>query len=963
MKWLFRLCGRPDAPDDSPLDPSASLPAAGVPGDAAALGDPALPTPAPDTPSSPVAASSPEPAADTAPSKIPEYLKTLKSGLVLLLQKTEPFLEGTPFQIPISVINSFIDLANVVSDNKQGFEDLFKELSNHIAIVNDALGKATSTEAKERVQKLSEVLKEEMDVLDALLRRRTIRKILESDEDTGVIATTVKRIDGHLKQFQLDITMAIERKVDHLTLDSALSVLYQAASHDAAHNAGERFSSPRCHPETRKDMIASLRKWCSGGGQKASICWLHGPAGAGKSAIAQSLCEELTKDGRLGGSFFFKRGDPSRGRGTKLFPTISHQLTRLSPELKHAIGTRIGNDPAVVHDSHAVQLEKLIIEPCLDASHSPSRTVTIIIDGLDECDGENVQQEILRSIGRALQSQAPLRFLIASRPEPHIEKIFQREPSLTGYYATNVEQSFEDVRKYLLDEFERICGDHGSMRAVCSPWPTEEVVEDLVEKSSGYFIYATTVVKFLDDENFYPPDSLEIIMGKEADGESPLAPLDQLYTQILNTVPSRARPQLLRILSVIAAGDSLTFFKTVRSIGQLLQLNCRDIHSTLYRLHSLLIVPSEDDSAITVHHASFLDFLTSSARSTNYHFDDVQRHNLASDMLKAFSDQTPDGRLLPAIDHIAWELDVTFITSAHMSPNLIDRLYRVNLDFIFTAKNNLDGPIATADKILSWLKIQQTPENLLQQWKDYRLMAVFDSVCREISRDGIKRNQEIQQVLLQPSRQLILIVHAYRLLSAGRYFISLFDVRLVLGFSWEELRLAICSLPEMMQKDETVLGKFILSVAHPTRIRKLHPDPTLEDIAKRCLRLVQNFDQLPGHHHGGRSGPPHWSFILRSCPPSSDLLKELRQISRSQVTSPVDALEEVETDLHNIRQWLKTFTFLHRPVDLITRFEYDPSDKDDALNQFESYSPSDAARIRKEADHAFDQWEKETGWR
>ncbi|KAJ7133654.1 hypothetical protein C8R43DRAFT_894912, partial [Mycena crocata] len=434
----------------------------------------------------------------------------------------------------------------------------------------------------------------------------------------------------------------------------ALTILSQASANDASHDAGESFSIPRCHPETRMDMLTSLRRWSAGGGPETRICWLHGPAGAGKSAISQSLCQMLEKDGHLGGSFFFKRGHPSRGHATKLFPTIAYQLSRCSTELKSAIGTCICSHPAIVNKSVSAQLHALIIQPCRAAI--PSRVLTIVIDGLDECEGEEFQQEILRSIGNALQSQASLRFLIASRPEPHIEKVFQCELSLAGYYNVNVEQSFEDVRRYLLVEFERIYRDHALMASVSRPWPTEEAVEQLVDKSSGYFIYAATVSKFVDDNDFYPPDNLHIIMGMGHTGSSPFAALDQLYTQVLDAVPSRAQPQLLRILSVIAANLPARFVGTTRRIGQLLQLSPRNIHSTLRRLHSVIKVPleSDDKSAITVHHASFLDFLMSPARSTKFHLSDDQRHNLASDMLRAFSDKIPDGRVVPAIDHVAW---------------------------------------------------------------------------------------------------------------------------------------------------------------------------------------------------------------------------------------------------------------------------------------------------------------------
>ncbi|KAJ7627675.1 hypothetical protein DFH06DRAFT_1339185 [Mycena polygramma] len=627
LLWL--CCRKPASADDSAPAPLASEIFRRVSGDAAGAKD--MP----------------------APPKIPEYLKTLKSGLVLLLQKTEPFLEGTPFQIPVSVINSFIELANLVSDNDQRFKNLFLEVLQHIDDVNDALKKTTSDEAKDRVHDFSERLQQEMGGIEALIQRRTFSKILESDEDTKTFETTVKRIDAQLSRFHRNVILAIEREVNRLKVDSALSDLYRAASYDAAYDAGETFSKPRCHPETRTDKLTTLCDWALGDGPETAICWLHGPAGAGKSAIAQSLCRMLADKGCLGGSFFFKRGDPSRGNHTKLFPTISHQLSCCSDGFKSAIGEHIRNNPAIIDKSLSAQLQSLIIDP----SRVSPTVLTIIIDGLDECEGEDFQQEILRSIGRALQSNVPLRFLIVSRPEPHIEEVFGEEPSLQGHNNVNVEQAFHDVRVYLLDKFERIRESHRSMDQVCDPWPVEEDVEHIVEKSSGYFIYAATVIKFVDDKDFYPPEQLELIMdvakaGPWINSSSPFAALDQLYTQILAGVPSR--PELPRILSVIAAQLSLSTAK----IGQLLQLDPVHIHLTLRRLHSVIKVPpegdDEDDDTITVHHASFLDYLASSARSDRFHFSDTLRQSLACDMLRAASDETPDDRIVPDIGHVAW---------------------------------------------------------------------------------------------------------------------------------------------------------------------------------------------------------------------------------------------------------------------------------------------------------------------
>ncbi|KAJ7089970.1 hypothetical protein C8R44DRAFT_648567, partial [Mycena epipterygia] len=207
------------------------------------------------------------------------------------------------------------------------------------------------------------------------------------------------------------------------------------------HNSAERYPQPKCHPETRTEMLEHLWNWTS-----RSILWLHGPSGAGKSAVAQSLCQKLEAEYCLTANFFFKRGHESRGNATRLFATIAYQLAVILPQLNDTISQIVEKDPAIVEKSFSLQLQKLIVEPCRQIT--PGRTAIIIVDGLDECRGEDVQQEILRCIGNSIQnSHFPVRFLISSRPEPHIRKMFEG-PSLNALHCpVNIEQSFKDVRR------------------------------------------------------------------------------------------------------------------------------------------------------------------------------------------------------------------------------------------------------------------------------------------------------------------------------------------------------------------------------------------------------------------------------------------------------------------------------------------------------------------------------------
>ncbi|KAJ7934932.1 hypothetical protein B0H13DRAFT_2227232 [Mycena leptocephala] len=266
-------------------------------------------------------------------------------------------------------------------------------------------------------------------------------------------------------------------------------MLRSAAASDAFHNSAQRFPQPKCHPETRTKMLKDILGWSSTSGHSDSVLWLHGPAGAGKPAIAQTFCQNLEAEGRLGATFFFKRGYPSRGTGNKLFPTIADQLAVSRPELKTAISQIVEDDPSRLDRAFPIQLRKLIIEPCRRSFRS--RTLVIVIDGLDECEGPGIQQEILRSIGGAIydsEGSLPLRFFVASRPEAHIQEMFSGTLHRI-HHAMNINKSFDDVRRYLSNEFARIHREHDeTMATIPLLWPSLDIIDGLVDKSSGYFI-------------------------------------------------------------------------------------------------------------------------------------------------------------------------------------------------------------------------------------------------------------------------------------------------------------------------------------------------------------------------------------------------------------------------------------------------------------------------------------------
>ncbi|KAJ6484206.1 hypothetical protein C8R45DRAFT_297547 [Mycena sanguinolenta] len=393
--------------------------------------------------------------------------------------------------------------------------------------------------------------------------------------------------------------------------ERGIDILHGTVSLAAIHDSMESFPQPKCHPETRAKMLEDLHKWALDPHPETTILWLWGPAGAGKSAIMQTLARQLQVTGKLGGSFFFKRGHATCGNGKTLVTTIAYQLALSVPWLKAPISQAVENDPSIVARCIETQMQRLVSDPC--RPYENRDPVAIIVDGLDECEGHDIQEEILHAIRTASShSPSPLRFIVASRPEPHIREVF--DSSLySDVRRFSVEQSFADIRKYLRDEFSRIHREHWTMARVPSPWPESKVLENLVRNSSGHFIYASTVIKFIDDKNYRPTDRLAVVEDRDTTRSvKAFDPLDQLYMSILQSAARQS--ELVPILCAIA-----NFDLTVGEIDELFELVDGDTRLMLRGLHSVLLVPENDEEPIYSHHASFLDFLDNPSRSHNFH--------------------------------------------------------------------------------------------------------------------------------------------------------------------------------------------------------------------------------------------------------------------------------------------------------------------------------------------------------
>ncbi|KAJ7762184.1 hypothetical protein B0H16DRAFT_1529974 [Mycena metata] len=354
-------------------------------------------------------------------------------------------------------------------------------------------------------------------------------------------------LDGRDESHPADISTTYNSVAGNMTQFNVKS--YGESVIEALHDSGERFSEPACHPGTRTRVLEMLGAWSVDRSPESTILWLHGAAGMGKLR----RCLRETAQGHLGASFFFRRGHPRRGTWDGLFTTLAYQLATSVSELLFPIQQAVEEDNLIVGRAMKAQFQKLLSRPFQKTSGLHFIPV-IVLDGLDECKDHKVQQQILHLFITAICNQGlPVRLLITSRPEPHLLETLQSGDisAICRHFELHADDSaYADIRIYLCDEFSRIYHEFRARGIDLGPmWPAREAVMHLVKKSSGIFIYAATVIRFIGDEYTHPAERLAAVLRLDPRST---APLDDLYTEILSVVPPEATR--LRVLHAVWQG-------------------------------------------------------------------------------------------------------------------------------------------------------------------------------------------------------------------------------------------------------------------------------------------------------------------------------------------------------------------------------------------------------------------------
>ena len=346
-----------------------------------------------------------------------------------------------------------------------------------------------------------------------------------------------------------------------------IDILYEASSPGAAFDSQDHYDR-RCSLGTREQYIADITNWVTGSvDPPSSMYWMRGPAGVGKSAIAQTCAERLKDTGHLGAAFFFtvkKYDNP-----LSLFTSIAYQLTTALPDYHATVNERISKDRSLVGKKIPAQFRSLIVEPLQELGKRGKRVQpkAIFIDGLDECAGGDAQAEIIKIIASSIrEGSTPFHWVIFSRAEPRIVSTFKQDSiaSVTHFIELPISRKADgEIEMYLRGEFKDIL-EHRGFPQLLSSWPTDNDIRTLVDAAAGLFAHPAAVLRHVA----YPQDSqfrerLQSVLDALSDGgkqgsSSPFSQLDALYVHIMKQIPESILLSALFLCHSLDAGDADT---------------------------------------------------------------------------------------------------------------------------------------------------------------------------------------------------------------------------------------------------------------------------------------------------------------------------------------------------------------------------------------------------------------------
>ncbi|KAE9392818.1 hypothetical protein BT96DRAFT_1000020 [Gymnopus androsaceus JB14] len=499
--------------------------------------------------------------------------------------------------------------------NAKDFEELLKSLQSLEGLLSPYKDRSVvlPSEVMKQVKEFDSVISNIRGELVDLQSSSRVSQLVNNNENEGRIKALVQKVKDAIDKIMLaslldisrgvqgvshgvqDISRGVQnvsqgvekvaRGVQEIALAQALHSLNPV--HGARYNCVDR---DQCLDGTRVNVLDDIQNWFDTGEEQ--IYWLNGAAGMGKTTIALSVAHQLVSNSQLlMATFFCSRDSVDRKNSGLIFPTLACQLASWNKDFHDALVDILARHPYIGAALPHEQVQRLIVEPLQKITPSP--TVALVLDALDECDGERASEKILLALLQHVRSIPSLKVFVSCRPAAYVEVLLSSGEHRRMFKLHHVPASIvdSDLRLFYNRQLEDI---RTAKKLETEDWPPAELVEKLVQQAAGLFIFAVTVCKYVSSRGD-AKRRLEYIANLSKGDYNNALSVDILYTEVLSAalekIPDEhdCRDFARVLMSVMLVQEPLT----VDAFGQLLNIDSLVIYDLLQDVHSILSVPDE----------------------------------------------------------------------------------------------------------------------------------------------------------------------------------------------------------------------------------------------------------------------------------------------------------------------------------------------------------------------------------
>ena len=531
-------------------------------------------------------------------------LRTMQQQVLQTQQEDQRTLNDT-HQIVGKVQQTQVEASKLQQEDHRTLQDTRQTVSKVEQTLQDthqAVGnlQQTQNEAVKLQQEDHRILQDTRQAVEGV--QRSIQILQE-------VRTTQQESQQQIKR---EATNAEERG-DKAEEDEALRKLAKVNTESVI-----QYHSGKYQEETRLLIFGKIKLWLDDRTSENRVMVISGDAGMGKSVIAAVVCQRMQRAGQLSGSHFCQHNKERYRNPKVMLQSLACQLCDGLPEYKSELVKKLSRNLGVAMNSLEVhELFEFLFEEPLRSVGDPGRNLLLVIDGLDESEykGRNDLLDVLAN--HFCKLPVWFRFLVTTRPEANIADRLERFNPIQ--LEQDNKENVKDIRLFLEKQ----------LSSVIQSGSEDVVIDALVRKAAGHFLYAYLMVDFIKENvSLLTPEELGRILP------SGVSSVYQSYFERLEKELKIGEDQFLIFLSALAAAREplpRNFVSKILLSDSKSPSGPRNVTKAINSISTLL--PIHDD-CLVFFHKSVKDWLTDRTTYGQHTFsvDEKQGHAMLSQL-------------------------------------------------------------------------------------------------------------------------------------------------------------------------------------------------------------------------------------------------------------------------------------------------------------------------------------------